>query len=72
MRCKAEANKLHFELNISRSSSLDNVEDEDPNNYILSWADTTNPGSYQQVMMIVAILNNQDQYGDLDCEDTKT
>ena len=69
---KAEANKLHFELNISRSSSLDNVEDEDPNNYILSWADTTNPGSYQQVMMIVAILNNQDQYGDLDCEDTKT
>ena len=32
----------------------------------------TDPGSYQQAMIIAAILNNQDQYGDSDCEDTKT
>ena len=36
------------------------------------WADTTDPGSHQQVMMIATILNNRDQYGDSDCEDTKT
>jgi len=51
---------------------LNNIEDEDPNNHILSWADMTDPGSHQQVMMIAAILNNQDQYGDSDCKDTKT
>jgi len=32
----------------------------------------TDPGSYQQAMMIATILNNQDQYRDLDCEDIKT
>jgi len=51
---------------------LDDIGDEDPNNYILSWANTTNPGSHQQVMMIAAILNNRDQYKDSDCKDTKT
>jgi len=51
---------------------LDDIGDEDPDNHILSWADTTDPGSHQQVMMIATILNNQDQYGDSDCEDTKT
>jgi len=43
---EAEANKLHFELDVSRFFSLDNIRDEDPNNYILSWADTTDPGSH--------------------------
>ena len=51
---------------------MDDIGDEDPNNYILSWANTTNPGSHQQVMMIAAILNNRDQYKDSDCKDTKT
>jgi len=51
---------------------LDNIEDEDPDNHILSWADMTDPGSHQQAMMIAAILNNQDQYGDSDCKDIKT
>jgi len=51
---------------------LDNIGDEDPNNYILSWADTTDPGSHQQVIIIAAILNNRDQYRDSDCKDTKT
>jgi len=51
---------------------LNDIGDENPDNHILSWADTTDPGSHQQVMMIAAILNNQDQYGDSDCEDTKT
>jgi len=69
---EAGANKLHLELGVSRSLSLDNIGDEDPNNHILSWTDTTDPGSHQQAMMIAAILNNQDQYGDSDCEDTKT
>jgi len=32
----------------------------------------TDPGNHQQAMMIIAMLNNQDQYGDSDCEDTKT
>jgi len=69
---KAEANELYLKLDVSGSFSLDNIEDEDPNNYILSWADMTDPDSYQQAMMIAAILNNQDQYRDLDCKDTKT
>jgi len=49
-----------------------NIGDENPNNHILSWADMTDLGSYQQAMMIATILNNRDQYGDSDCEDTKT
>ena len=69
---EAGANELYLELDVSRSPSLDDIEDEDPGNHILSWADTTDPGSHQQTMMIAAILNNRDQYGDSDCEDTKT
>ena len=69
---EAEANELHLELDVSRSPSLDDIGDEDPNNHILSWADTTDPGSHQQAMMIAAILNNWDQYRDSDCKDTKT
>ena len=59
-------------MDVSGFPSLDNIEDEDPNNHILSWADTTDLGSHQQAMMIATILNNQDQYGDSNCEDTKT
>jgi len=59
-------------MDVSRFPSLDDIGDEDPNNHILSWADTTDPGSYQQAMMIATILNNRDQYGDSDYEDTKT
>jgi len=69
---EAGTNELHLELDVSRSSLLDDIGDEDPDNHILSWADMTDPGSHQQAMMIAAILNNQDQYGDSDCEDTKT
>ena len=69
---KAGANELHLKLDVSGSPSLDNIGDEDPNNHILSWADMTDPGSYQQAMIIAAILNNQDQYGNSDCKDTKT
>jgi len=59
-------------MDVSRFPSLNDIGDEDPNNHILSWTDTTDPGSYQQAMMIATILNNRDQYGDSDCEDTKT
>jgi len=59
-------------MNVSRFPLLDNIGDEDPNNHILSWADTTDLGSHQQAMMIATILNNQDQYRDSYCEDTKT
>ena len=69
---EAGANELYLELDVSRSPSLDDIEDKDPGNHILSWADMTDPGSHQQTMMIAAILNNRDQYGDSDCEDTKT
>jgi len=69
---ETRANELHLEMNVSGFPSLDNIGDEDPNNYILSWVDMTNPGSHQQAMMIATILNNRDQYGDSDCEDTKT
>jgi len=69
---EAEANELHLEMDISGFPSLDNIGDEDPDNHILSWADTTDPGSHQQAMIITTILNNRDQYGDSDCEDTKT
>jgi len=58
-------------MDVSRFPLLDDIGDEDPDNHILSWADTTDPGSYQQAM-IATILNNWDQYGDSDCEDTKT
>ena len=55
---EAGANELYLEMDVSGFPSLDDIEDEDPDNYILSWADTTNPGSHQQVMMIATILNN--------------
>ena len=57
---EAGANKLHLEMNVSGFLSLDNIGDEDPNNHILSWADTTDLGSYQQAIIIATILNNQD------------
>ena len=47
-------------MNVSGFLSLDNIGDEDPNNHILSWADMTDLGSYQQAIMIATILNNQD------------
>jgi len=59
-------------MDVSGFPSLDDIGDEDPNNHILSWTDMTDPDSHQQAMMIATILNNQDQYGDLDCEDMKT
>ena len=68
---EAEANELYLKLDVSGSSLLDNIGDEGPNNYILSWADTTDPGNHQQAMMIVVILNNQDQYRNLYYKDTK-
>jgi len=55
---EAEANELHLEMDVSGFLSLDDIGDEDPDNHILSWADTTDPGSHQQVMMIATILNN--------------
>ena len=55
---EAGANELHLELDISGSLSLDNIGDKDSDNHILSWADMTDLGSYQQMMMIAAILNN--------------
>ena len=54
---KAEANKLYLELDVSRFPLLDDIKDKDPNNYILSWADTTDPDSHQQVIMIVSWLS---------------
>ena len=69
---EAGANKLYLKIDVSGFPSLDNIRDEDPDNHILSWADMTDLDSHQQTMMIAAILNNQDQYRDLDCEDTKT
>ena len=59
-------------MNVSGFLLLDNIGDEDPDNHILSQADTTDLGSHQQTMMIATILNNRDQYRDSDCEDTKT
>jgi len=47
-------------MNISRFLSLDNIGDEDPNNYILSWVNTTDLGSHQQTIIIATILNNRD------------
>ena len=65
------ANKLHLKIDISRFPSLDDIGDEDPNNYILSQADMTDPGSHQQAIIIATILNNRDQYENSDCENTK-
>jgi len=59
-------------MDVSGFPLLDNIGDKDPDNHMLSWADTTNLGSHQQVMMIATILNNRDQYRDSDCEDMKT
>jgi len=55
---EAGANELYLKLNISGSPLLDDIGDEDSDNYILSWADTTDLDSHQQMMMIAAILNN--------------
>jgi len=57
---EAGANKFHLEMDVSGFPSLDDIGDKDPNNHILSWADTTDPGSHQQAMMIATILNNRD------------
>jgi len=43
---EAEANELHLEMDVSEFLSLDDIGDEDPDNHILSWADTTDPGSH--------------------------
>jgi len=69
---EARANKLHLEMDISRFLLLDDIGDEDPDNHILSLVDTTDPGSYQQAIIIATILNNRDQYRNSDCEDIKT
>ena len=55
---EAEANELHLELDVNGFPSLDDIGDEDSDNHILSWADMTDLGSHQQMMMIAAILNN--------------
>jgi len=52
------ANELYLKMNVSGFPSLDDIGDEDPNNYILSWANMTNLGSHQQTMIITTILNN--------------
>ena len=43
---KAGANELHLELDVSRSFLLNNIGDEDLNNHIFSWTNTTDPGSH--------------------------
>ena len=58
-------------IDVSGFPLLDDIGDEDFDNHILSQADMTDPGSYQQAIMIATILNNQDQYGDLDYKNTK-
>jgi len=50
---------------------LNNIGIEDPDNYILSWTDTTNLNNYQQIMMIASLLNNWDQYRESNCKDIK-
>jgi len=45
---EAGANELYLEMDVSGFPLLDDIEDEDPNNHILSWADTTDSGSHQQ------------------------
>ena len=68
---EAGANKLHLKMDVSGFLLLDDIGDEDPDNHILSQANMTDPDNHQ-AMMITTILNNQNQYGDSDCEDTKT
>jgi len=55
---EVRANELYLEIDISGFPLLDDIGDEDPNNHILSWVDTTDPGNHQQAMMIATILNN--------------
>jgi len=43
---EAGANELYLKMNISRFPLLDDIEDEDPDNHILSWANMTDPGSH--------------------------
>jgi len=43
---KTRTNELHLKLDVSRSFLLNNIGDKDLNNYILSWADMTDLGSY--------------------------
>jgi len=43
---EAGANELYLEIDVSEFPSLDDIGDEDPDNHILSWADTTDPGSH--------------------------
>jgi len=45
-------------MDVSGFPSLDDIGDEDPDNHILSWADTTDLDSHQQAMIIATILNN--------------
>jgi len=45
-------------MDVSGFLLLDDIEDEDLDNHILSWTDMTDPGSHQQAMMIATILNN--------------
>jgi len=47
-------------MDVSGFLSLDDIGDKDPDNHILSWADMTDPGNYQQAMIIATILNNRD------------
>ena len=69
---EADANELYLELDVSGLSLLDSIGDEDPNNHISHWADTTDLDNYYQAMVIITLLNNQDQYRNLDCENPKT
>ena len=43
-------------MDVSGFLSLDDIGDEDPDNHILSLVDTTDPGSYQQAIIIATIL----------------
>ena len=42
---KVGANELYLKIDVSGFPSLDDIGDEDPNNHILSWADTTDIGT---------------------------
>ena len=55
---EAGANELHLKIDVSGFPLLDDIGDKDPDNHILSWADTTDPGNHQQAMIIATILNN--------------
>jgi len=43
---KTGTNELHLKLDVSRSFLLNNIGDEDLNNHIFSWTNTTDPGSH--------------------------